>query len=330
MEGDESLTFTPEGKSGLFTTENAVGNPIFPIADNHVHSQIASRLSIPKTFYDGLPERAPGLRSQIVNRLFTDQPERRMVRTLDGQARAFLSDRFKPFDNILALNAVTPVLQQFPDLQIKSSDLSARRMYLQVSFPKLVGEIRKGDPVQLGLTITNSEIGLGTVNVETWLLRLVCTNGAVAQSILSKRHTGSRIEASDSDYSVYQGDTLLAEMNSLRLRLRDLTAAALTDEAFQKHLDGMRRLAGIEVTRPETVIENVTKRFQLAESLIPALQENYFTGKDYTAFGVMNAVTALTHRPGMSLDTQYDIERIGGDIIALSPKDWEVLAEKVA
>lgn len=302
-----------------------------PIADNHVHGQIASRLAIPKTFYDALPERAPGLRSEIVNRLFTAQPERRMVRTLDGKARAFLSDQFKPFDNMLAMNAVTPVLQGHKDLQIVASEITAKRLYLEVRFPKFEGEIRRGDAVQLGLAITNSEIGLSNLNVETLLWRLVCSNGAIGMSILKKRHAGSRIDTAEDDYSVFQADTLLVEMKSLQLRLRDLVAAALTDESFTKQLDGMKRAAGIEIVKPETVIENVTKRFQMPEGWAAQIQQNYFEAKDYTAFGVLNAVTALTHNTVKDdADRQYDVERIGGEIIALSPKDWEVMAEKAA
>jgi hypothetical protein len=64
----------------------------FPVTD-HAHSQIAARLDIPAKYYNRMLTVAPNLLAANVNEWFHSKPERRMVRTLDGQARAFLSDR---------------------------------------------------------------------------------------------------------------------------------------------------------------------------------------------------------------------------------------------
>ena len=42
------------------------------------------------------------------------------------------------------------------------------------------------------------------------------------------------------------------------------------------------------------------------------------SSKDYTAWGVVNAVTALAHDT-VDMNGQYDLEKVGGDIIRLSP-----------
>jgi uncharacterized protein (TIGR00255 family) len=42
----------------------------------------------------------PELLAANVNNWFHDQPQRRMVRTLDGKARAFLSDSYRTIDNL--------------------------------------------------------------------------------------------------------------------------------------------------------------------------------------------------------------------------------------
>jgi hypothetical protein len=56
---------------------------------------------------------APKLLASNVNHWFKETPERRMVRTLDGNIRAFLSDRYMRVDNTDVAEAVLPVLQ-FP------------------------------------------------------------------------------------------------------------------------------------------------------------------------------------------------------------------------
>ncbi len=62
----------------------------------HAHTQIAARLDIPtKKYYSRMRSQAPELLAANVNEWFHQKPERRMVRTLDGQMRAFLRDRYR-------------------------------------------------------------------------------------------------------------------------------------------------------------------------------------------------------------------------------------------
>lgn len=62
---------------------------------DHAHGQIAQRLDIPAKYYNRMRSEAPALLAANVNNWFQEQPERRMIRTLDGKARAFLSDRYR-------------------------------------------------------------------------------------------------------------------------------------------------------------------------------------------------------------------------------------------
>jgi len=63
------------------------------------HDQIGTRLKIPAAFYDRCRESHPDLLAQNVNTLFQREPSRQTIRTLDGTARAFLSDRYRAIDN---------------------------------------------------------------------------------------------------------------------------------------------------------------------------------------------------------------------------------------
>ena len=64
----------------------------FSITDN-AHSQISQRLNIPLKYYKRMHSLAPDLLATNVNTWFLEKPERRMIRILDGKARAYLSDR---------------------------------------------------------------------------------------------------------------------------------------------------------------------------------------------------------------------------------------------
>jgi len=103
----------------------------FPVTD-HAHSQIAARLDIPSRYYNRMKAEAPKLLAANVNEWFHSFPERRMVRTLDGQARAFLSDRYRRLDNYDLAEAVLPILAEMGEgIRIVSTELTDSRMYIK-------------------------------------------------------------------------------------------------------------------------------------------------------------------------------------------------------
>ena len=55
------------------------------------HRQIGTELKIPAPYYERMRGEYPELLALNVNSWFYREPNRRMVRTLDGQARAFLT-----------------------------------------------------------------------------------------------------------------------------------------------------------------------------------------------------------------------------------------------
>jgi hypothetical protein len=62
-----------------------------------------------------------------------------------------------------------------PDIQFGSCELTEDYMYLKVVNPRLQDEVRPGDVVQAGVSISNSETGRGAVSVCPLVYRLVCT-----------------------------------------------------------------------------------------------------------------------------------------------------------
>ncbi|HEY9782088.1 MAG TPA: hypothetical protein V6D09_18350 [Leptolyngbyaceae cyanobacterium] len=83
------LEMTPKGE---LTLETETSSNEFPVTEN-CHTQIAAKLDIPAKYYNRMRKEAPELLATNVNEWFHNKPSRRMIRTLDEQARAFLSDR---------------------------------------------------------------------------------------------------------------------------------------------------------------------------------------------------------------------------------------------
>jgi len=293
--------------------------------NSHAHSQVASKFGIPKRYYDDIGN-VPGLRAYSVNALNGANPDRKhFVRTLDNTARALLSDRFRPIDNMFVMNAFLPAVQPISnDIQVRANVLSDRRLYLQISSKRYEGDVKVGDPVQAGIILTNSEVGAGAVDIKSLIWRLVCSNGMIGQSILRQMHAGKRIDEDNID--IYSDDTLKAEMKSLSLRMRDMIAHSLSESVFKEQLERLQIANGQEIAKPRATIENVTKQFTgiILTDEIDKIEANMAKEGNISKYGLANGITNLAHSIE-NPDRAYEIEKLGAKIISLEPSQWEVV-----
>ena len=112
-----------------------------------------------------MAQQAPELLANNVNHWLQKKNVRRMVRTMDGKARAFLSDRYRVIDHEDVMEAVFDALRD-AEVRLQSHEVTDRRLYIKATFPNIQTEIRKGDVVESGFVVSNSEIGMGGINVQ--------------------------------------------------------------------------------------------------------------------------------------------------------------------
>jgi len=299
------------------------------------HEQIATSLKIPMGYYNRMAEQEPELLVHNVNRWFQhgDNPEStRMIRTLDGTARAFLSDKYKRIDNWDIAQAVLPILYDVPGIKMESCQVTDERLYLKAVTPKLTADIRVGDAVQAGIMITNSEVGRGMVKVQPLLYRLVCTNGMVANdSKVSQRHRhiGKRLEATD-DYGVYSDDTLQLEAAALIGKLRDSVKATFDEERFASLTGKMKAAAEVPIGTKNVpgFIELAATQFGIEKGKESNLvMEAFITDHDYSLYGLANAVTKAAQSVE-SYDRSTEMEEIGYEILTSPVKSLLSLVKR--
>ena len=169
---------------------------------DYAHGDLSQFTEIPKPYYDRMRRDQPTLLATNVNHwLEAKDREHRLIRTLAGETRAILSNKFRPLDNCDLIEAALPALYEHPNIEIQKCELTERKLYMTAVLPKLEFEVRRGDIVQFGLSISNSEIGQGALEVALYALRLVCLNGMTMPDNKSrKNHIGGRL-----------GDDLAAE-----------------------------------------------------------------------------------------------------------------------
>lgn len=301
------------------------------------HRQIGTRLKIPAKYYDRLRAGYPDLLADNVNTLFQAEPEKRMVRTLDGRARAFLSNRYHRIDNDLVLAKAVETLQESGlALQVASAEVTERRLYLKVTFPEIEREIttsrQVGDVVRSGVIVGNSEVGLGSYTVAPFLERLVCLNGMVLNDYGNRRAHVGRATGGEEDavYELYQDDTLKADDEALLLKMRDIIRAAMSPDKFREICQRMEAAAqdGIE-GNPVKAVEVLSNRIGLNEQESSKVLTNLIQGADLSRWGLLNAVTAMSQDTDIitSYDRATELESDGGRILTLNQDQWSEIAQ---
>ena len=295
---------------------------------DYAHGQIAERIKIPRQYYRRMQSEAPQLLTTNVNHWFLDKPERRMVRTLDGDTRAFLSDRYRPLDNFDLLTAILPILADVPDMKVESCETTDRRMYIKALFPRQQMEVKKGDVVQSGIVISNSEIGAGSLRVEPLVFRLICLNGMIGGSALKKYHVGRGYDVNgDGSMEIFRDATMEADDKAFWMKTQDTVRAALDDAAFRRLVGSMQEAMEVTIDAdPVVVVERTAKKFSLTDGERGDVLRHLIQGGDLSQYGLMNAITR-TSQDVQDYDRATDLERLGGVVIELPKRDWHVLAQ---
>jgi hypothetical protein len=312
--GDTALLIeAPDGSKRFTATESC-------------RRQLADRLKIPFAYFERMRSDQPELLDRNVNTWLHKEPEQRLVRTLDGRARAFLSDRYRRLDNYDLLEHVLPILRELPGARFESMELTDTRMYVKVVTPRVEFEIQPGDIVQAGVVISNSEIGHGSLSVQPLVYRLVCRNGLIAPDhAMRKAHVGRLQEASTEEITIFRDDTLAAEDKAFYLKVRDVVQAAVSQATFEQTAARMRSALGIKLTGdPVKAVEVLAARYLLNEQERSGVLRSLITEADLSGYGLVNAVTGYAQEVD-SYDRATELEQLGGRLLEQSKAEWEAL-----
>jgi len=292
--------------------------------------QLADKLRIPFTYFERMRTEKPDLLDHNLNAWLHGDHEPRMIRTLQGQVRAVLSDRYRRLDNYDLAENVLPILQRIEDARFESVQLTDTKMYLKVVTPRIEYEIAPGDVVQAGIVVTNSEVGMGTLSVQPLVYRLVCMNGLIASDqALRKTHVGRVLQSETETVTVFKDDTLLADDKAFFLKVRDVVEAAVAETTFRQIAQRMQKTLGIRITGdPVKAVEVLSNRYGLNDLERGGVLRNLIAEGDLSGYGLVNAVTHYAEEVD-DYGRATEFEMLGGKLIELPPSEWEEIAEAV-
>lgn len=308
------------------TFQNSDGlniNKKHPLTD-WAHSQVAEKTGIPMKYYRRMQDEGKlDLLSQNIN-TWLPTKEQRLVRVLDGQVRALLSDGYYPIDNydvlFSTLEEVKKVKEQFGiNIDVKQARITDTKMYIKFTSPDLSDEIMKfrdgrTEPVEGGIIISNSEVGNGAFSVSPFINVLVCSNGLVSDNKLRRVHIGRKLDAGVINWS---GKTRQLEDEVLFSKIKDMINQTFNPDIFHKWVDEINGVATTEVPKPSIAIDNIISHFEMPKSKKDDLL-NEFTNNapetGNTQWGISMAVTRLAQKEE-NYEDQIKMEEIGAKIL---------------
>lgn len=295
-----------------------VGGSDFSVIE-HAHRQIASRTQVPWNFYDRLRNDHPDVLVNTMNTLWSREPEQRLVRTfVNGErtARAWLSDRYRVVDNLPFLTAALEEAERH-GAQVVTAHVDETRLYVKLLTPRQT-DVAKGDPIQAGVIISNSEVGDGKVSVSPFVMRLVCTNGMVAAQNYSKMHLGASL-----DDGIQSAETQEKESAWIFSAIQDWIKHALAEDNLSKIAAAFQRSQEVRIdTSAKLAVANVVRHGGLSKVEAGGVLDRYLRADNDSQFTLVNAVTHLAHSGTESYRRQVELEELGGKLLDMQAQEF--------
>ena len=287
------------------------------------HRQIGTHLSIPAKYYSKMLEEDPSLLVTNVNTWFDRAASQRMLRVLDGMARAFLSNRYLRMDHFPVTQAVIPILGEMPEIRFESCQITDNRMYIKVVNQSLEAEVAPGDVVQAGLLISNSEVGLGSVSIQPLIYRVRSGTGIFVNDSATKRNHVGRTNFAEIHFQLNPTENCTLDDHAFLQTLQGSVRNSANADRFNSVVEMMRRAQNerIDAQNISGVVNRVSKGFGITESEQTGVLQHLMVHDDLTQYGLANAVTRHSQDVD-SYDRATDLEGIGYSIMAMPQNQW--------
>tara|TARA_Y100000310_G_C20554094_1_gene749638 strand:- start:27 stop:1160 length:1134 start_codon:yes stop_codon:yes gene_type:complete len=297
------------------------------------HKQLAAKMRIPWAYYSRLLKDSPYMLATNVNHWLwhEDNGKRKfLVRhdLADGQPtiRAILSEMYKRIDHIEVISELLPILDD-GGYTIKAAwTTDDGELNIRAVSPVLIADVKVGDTVQGGILISNSEVGLRSLNVEPYVYRCVCSNGLVVpvsstEFAFRKIHKGGVIRPNN--LHAYRNETLF-----------ETVVKHITDGAWTNTFDdmvGVMRIAADEPVRPTTVLDTINRvdpAVTLSEPELALFKTHLEKALETDPFGcsvymVANCVTR-TAQDVEAFTRSTELEKFGATVMRLGSKDFKL------
>ena len=100
----------------------------------------------------------------------------------------------------------------------------------------------------------------------------------------------------------------------------------MSGEFFLRYVDQLREARGLKIGTVDlaAVVDVTADKFALADSEKDSVLTHLINGGDLSAYGLSAAITRASQDVD-DYDRASDLERVGGEVIELDPKQWAII-----
>ena len=251
---------------------------------------ISNRLGIPFHYLRKCPSDIQRL--NLNHWLAYERNEELFFRFNGEDVRAIFTPRYIPTDNLEVLDKLKSL--DYPlDTRVQSS-IDDEFMMVNIPDGRQSFTIN-GERMTPGISLSNSEVGLASLSIAAFVLRLVCTNGMISKTQVSAsyRHISGKI---------------LSELPGV------LTGVS---SELAKKKDQFRLSIESKVEHPEMTINSFNNQFQLNKAEKEAVEWAMPLEFGQTMFHVINVYTKAAQYPELPADSGYKLQKVGGMILEM-------------
>lgn len=309
----------PTKKIGFEPAEGGIvmtaGSDVSLVPSAYALGQVAAKAGVPADYMRKLAagddwQRA--LAGDILTRHFHNgDAERALVRSVGGQMRGFLSDRFRRLDSRPLVDALAASAQKYGALPIDGV-ATETRVALKILIPQ-IAEPMPGEFMVYGAEWSNSDYGNGTHSLRTFALRVVCLNGMTRENLMRQIHLGGRLDEnitfSERTYALDTRASVSALSDVVRLALGPGAVDRMNEVVRASHAKTLSeaQLRAATKNLPKKTQESVVNAFKSEDVInLPAGQ---------TAWRGSNAVSWIA-RHTEDAEARLDLERLAGEMTA--------------
>lgn len=251
---------------------------------------LANRLGIPYNYLKKCPQ---DIQSENLNYWLQQEKAEKLFFRFDGDAiRAVFSTRYVAVDNFEALFKLDSMGFK-PETKVQCS---IDQDFMSLSIPDGQRSFSiNGDKFTPGISISNSEVGLASLSISAFVLRLVCTNGLISRADVSAsyRHVSTKILEEFPDVL----EKVSRELGNKK-------------EQFRLSMDS-------SVENPESTMNSFNRQFQLNKPEQEAVSWGWAHDVGTTMFHVIQAYTKGAQHKDLTAESSFKLQRTGGNILAL-------------
>jgi len=248
--------------------------------------------------------------------------ERLLMRAVQGEARAFLTDSFMRIDSTAVLAHLLEAIHTYGAVPVEARFTDT--WWSMSLVLKKIYEPTKDDPVLYGLQIKNSDFGCGALSVGGFFERLMCTNKMTKKAHFRRTHLGPRLP----ENLQMAMDTLETQQELMTKITRDGINHLLCESTVSEELDLIKRSNETDINLKGTV-DGLARSGRINKSEKQDLLDTYntpespellptSTGK-HSLWRLSNAMSLFAQSPDHTKDRSMELERFAGELIERTP-----------